>query len=183
MLAALEARGVAVRVLTNAWQATDVPLVHAAYLGARPFLIEAGVELLELRATAALEGPAEGGVELASANPFGLSAASLHAKTVVWDQERVFVGSMNFDPRSARLNTEMGVLIDSTGLAGLMGGMLDDVAPGDAYRVEMESGGRLVWVAEGADGSEERRTPEPGTTPLLRLALWTAGHLPIEWLL
>lgn len=179
-LAGLEARGVAVRVMTNAWEAADVPLVHAGYLRWRPELLAAGVGLLELRAEAA-PPPASDGVDLAALGSLGSSAASLHAKTMSCDRERAFVGSFNFDPRSGRLNTEMGLLIDSPAIAGRVSAMMDEAAPGAAYRVEREASGALAWVA--GEGEEARLAPEPGTTALTRLALRAVGLLPIEWLL
>jgi putative cardiolipin synthase len=104
--------GVDVEILTNSLEATDVVAVHAGYAKRRGVLLEAGVKLYELRRLA--PGLAK------EREPFGMgssSASSLHAKTFAVDQARVFVGSFNFDPRSAHLNTEMGFVIDSPALA------------------------------------------------------------------
>ena len=98
---------VAVRVLTNALEATDVAAVHSGYAKRRKALLEAGVDLYELRRSAAP------GKKEERAGPFGSSGSSLHAKTFAVDGSRVFVGSFNFDPRSATLNTELGFVIDS----------------------------------------------------------------------
>ena len=180
-LYALEEQGVEVRVLTNAWEATDVPLVHAGYVRGRPALLDGGVEMLELRATAGATGTS--GVDLAGPNIFGSSTASLHAKTTVFDRERVFVGSVNLDPRSERLNTEMGMLIDSPTIAGRVAAMMDGVAPNAAYLVERGPGGGTVWVGTDGDGQLTKASPEPGTTWASRLFLRGIALLPIEWLL
>src|SRR3954468_5074802 len=94
-LVGLAKRGVKVRVLTNSLAATDVSAVHAGYAKYREDLLRGGVRLYELKPTAYPGGSGIGG-----------SDASLHAKTFAVDRSRIFVGSFNFDPRSARLNTE-----------------------------------------------------------------------------
>ncbi len=109
-LVALAARGVKVRILTNALEATDVGAVHAGYSKRRKELLRAGVQLYELKRATAPDGEIP---RQASGN----SSASLHAKTFQLDGKRIFVGSFNFDPRSAVLNTEMGMVIDSPELA------------------------------------------------------------------
>ena len=108
-LAALARRGVSVSVLTNALAATDVSAVHAGYARYRKGLLRAGVRLYELK-----PGSTVGGGRLGLP---GRSGTSLHAKTFALDEAQLFVGSFNLDPRSAELNTEMGLLIDSPALA------------------------------------------------------------------
>src|SRR5690606_21401377 len=110
-LAAMARRNVELRILTNSLEATDVAVVHAGYLKRRKALLEAGVRLFELRRLTPRDGFAE------NIGPFGSSAASLHAKTFAADGRRIFIGSFNFDPRSAALNTEMGFVIESPVLA------------------------------------------------------------------
>ncbi|MDN5937212.1 MAG: phospholipase D-like domain-containing protein [Salinisphaera sp.] len=107
----LEQRSVEVRMLTNSLAATDVLPVHAGYASRREDLLEQGIELFELRPHAVPNAPTD------TLGPFGSSGASLHAKTFAVDGERIFIGSFNFDPRSARLNTEMGLLIHSEHMA------------------------------------------------------------------
>lgn len=107
-LAELEKGGVNVSVLTNSLAATDVAAVHGGYARYRPDLVAAGVDLYELKPTAA-PPRRKGGSGLTS----GSSQASLHAKAVVFDRRRVYIGSLNIDPRSVWLNTEAGFLVDS----------------------------------------------------------------------
>lgn len=138
-IAAARARGLHVRVLTNSASATDEPLAHARYAGYRRRVVELGVEVYELSATLA-------GRRRGTAGASASSHGRLHAKWAVVDRRRVLVGSMNLDPRSALLNTELGLLIDSPALAhellhGAPGQLLDD-----AWRVRpADSGGALVW--------------------------------------
>ncbi|HEX6692538.1 MAG TPA: phospholipase D family protein, partial [Burkholderiales bacterium] len=156
-LGALAQRGVAVRVLTNSLAATDVGAVHAGYAKHRPELLRAGVRLYELKPTAEKDAPRpqkSGG---------GSSSASLHAKTFALDRSHVFVGSFNFDQRSAHLNTEMGLMIESAPLGRHFAATLDEDLGRTAYEVVLTPGGALEWVEGNA-----RHDSEPGVGALRR---------------
>ncbi|CAH2795125.1 MAG: Cardiolipin synthase (EC phosphatidylethanolamine-utilizing, bacterial type ClsC [uncultured Paraburkholderia sp.] len=111
----LAASGVSVRVLTNALEATDVSAVHSGYAKRRVALLKGGVQLYELWRVASADSRGtnrttnKDGAKTGSGGPFGSSGSSLHAKTLAVDSQRVFIGSFNFDPRSAHLNTELGL--------------------------------------------------------------------------
>jgi putative cardiolipin synthase len=167
--------GVNVQILTNSLEATDVAFVHAGYAKRRKPLLENGVRLYELRRTAAATGspkPKSG----------GSSGASLHAKTFSIDRARVFVGSFNFDPRSAKLNTEMGLVIASPELARQIDAVFQNVIPGDAYELQLSESGRMSWL-ERREGESLRHGREPGTGALRRAWVSFLSRLPIEWLL
>lgn len=168
--------GVRVRVLTNALEATDVAVVHSGYAKRRKDLLAAGVELYEMKRMAQ---PVERNKGL---GPFGSSGSSLHAKTFAVDGERVFVGSFNFDPRSARLNTELGFVIDSPTLARHIEDTFDDELARTAYRVRIDEMGKLYWL-DTRDGQTVRHDREPGATLWQRLTVWIASRLPLEPLL
>jgi putative cardiolipin synthase len=174
-LAALAQRGVAVRVLTNSLAATDVGAVHAGYAKRREGLLRAGVRLYELKpgAEESLQGTPKHG---------GSSGASLHAKTFATDRSRAFVGSFNFDMRSALLNTEMGLLIDSPVLGERLAAALDRHAIDVSYEVRLAPGGGLEWIERTAAG-EKRFESEPETGPVRRAWIRFLGLLPIDWLL
>lgn len=94
---------------------------------------------------------------------FGESQASLHAKTLVTDGKQVVVGSMNLDPRSDLLNTEMGVIVETPVLADKVREWRDQELPKIAWRVELEpvttavgEEQRLVWISR-LDGEDVRR--------------------------
>lgn len=172
----LARRGVLVRILTNALEATDVLPVHAGYAKRRKELLKAGVRLFELRH---LSTPT---VRHKSAGPFGSSASSLHAKTMTVDHERVFIGSFNFDPRSMHLNTELGFVIESPEMAQEFEEEFDALTPMTAYEVKLDERGKLYWVEQ--QGTETiRYDKEPGSTLGRRIALRILTVLPIEWLL
>lgn len=167
-------QGVAVRVLTNSLEATDVPAVHAGYAKRRAALLAGGIRLFELRR-------ASGTAQRRAAGSMGSSGSSLHAKTFAVDGSRVFIGSFNFDPRSASLNTEMGFVIESADLARGIARVFDERIPTDAYEVRL-SGDRLQWV-ESRQGRLVQHDEEPGGSAWLRAGVWLLSHLPIEWLL
>ncbi|HEX7385082.1 MAG TPA: phospholipase D family protein [Burkholderiaceae bacterium] len=171
--AGLARRGVKVVVLTNSLAATDVMAVHAGYARWREPLVEAGVVLYEMKPTLP-RGERQG---LGSS-----SAASLHAKTFSIDRERVFVGSFNIDPRSARLNTELGLVIDSPALARTIADSVVADAAERAWRVRLDDGGRLQWV-ESQGGREIVHDTEPGSGFWRRLAVRLMSLLPLDWLL
>ncbi|MDB5817833.1 MAG: phospholipase D/Transphosphatidylase, partial [Rhizobacter sp.] len=98
------------------------------------------------------------------------------------DFSRVFVGSFNFDPRSARLNTELGFVIDSAALAANVESIFDRQLPSDAYAVRLDDHGKVYWTSQ-EDGNECRFTSEPGTSIFKRFFVKVMERLPIEWLL
>jgi putative cardiolipin synthase len=172
----LAGRGVKVRILTNSLAATDVIAVHAGYAKRRHALLRAGVRLYELKPSAV--GPAEH-----KKLGIGSSSASLHAKTFALDGTRLFVGSFNFDERSAFLNTEMGLLIDSPVLAQELVGVFGTDIPNAAYEVRLTADGDLEWIEQTESGGEKRYTADPGTGWFKRATVGFLSILPIEWLL
>lgn len=159
----LRARGVRVRVLTNSLASTDAPVVHIGYARYRPELLSVGVELHELRNQL--------GTPRSRLGRFGSSLASLHAKAVIVDRSRVLVGSMNMDPRSMHLNTEMGIVIPDARIASQLVQLFEDIGANSSYRVELDEDGRLRWVGVSADGPLVVGT-EPDAGPGLRALLW-----------
>ncbi|SDK97711.1 phospholipase D family protein [Aliiruegeria lutimaris] len=175
ILQGLARSGVKVRVLTNSLDATDVMPVHAAYMRYRDGLLESGVELLELRALRKEHRDRRLPEILAG------SASGLHAKMFGSDGERAFIGSYNLDPRSARLNTEMGLLIESPTIAATLAAQLDNTD--STYRVERTDDGALIWIEEGEDGTSTTHTVEPETSSFQRGLTAVVRWLPVEWML
>jgi putative cardiolipin synthase len=147
----LRNRGVHVRILTNSLASTDMPIVHSGYQKYREPMLEDGIELFEVRPVPGKPEP--GGSGKSHGNASGGQFA-LHAKIFVLDRRWLFVGSMNFDRRSLRLNTELGVLIDSPELARQVLARFDAIAqPANSYVPTLAganaSGRRaLVWHTE-----------------------------------
>jgi cardiolipin synthase C len=172
---ALARQGVKITVLTNALEATDVAIVHAGYAKWRRPLLDAGIELFEIKRAASGPPVREHGVA-------GSSGSSLHAKTFSVDRSHVFIGSFNFDPRSARLNTELGFVIESPAMAQASAEAFASRVPANSYRLRLSDSGALQWV-EQTDDAEIVHDQEPGTSFWLRLAVRVMSRLPIEWLL
>lgn len=172
-LRALALQGAKVEVLTNSLAATDVAIVHSAYTKYRIPLLEAGVRLFELKSAALLD-------DAHRRLRVGSSRASLHTKAAVIDEERVFVGSFNIDPRSAELNCEMGVWIGSRQLATtLRESFLQGTDPRRSYEVSLRTPERIQWL-ERIDEGEVIHVREPHAGWMRRLIAGVLEALPIE---
>jgi len=113
----------------------------------------------------------------------GSSGATLHTKALVIDGHWVLVGSMNLDPRSANLNTEMAVLVDSAELASQVRHQFEiNTAPDLSYHVKLEGDGNLVWY-DTVKGQPRRTEHDPDTSALFRFGVTLLRVLPIESLL
>jgi putative cardiolipin synthase len=135
-------------------------------------LLEAGVDLYELRPDTSM--PRRWSVLALN------SKAALHAKTIVFDQQSVWIGSFNLDPRSIGLNTEVGLMIESPEVAAQVARLMEGgVAPGNAYHVTLDDDGDLLWTTE-IDGKEVRYHSDPETGPWRRFAINILQLLPIE---
>jgi cardiolipin synthase C len=141
-LRSLTQRGVRVRVLTNSLASHDVPAVNSHYKPWRQPLIEAGIELYEIRPDAAIRR------QVADTPPTVSKFMGLHIKAMGVDRQWVFIGSMNLDPRSMQLNSEMGAIIDSPCLAEALARLMErDMAPDNSWQVQLDPQGELRWVS------------------------------------
>ncbi|MDH5219736.1 MAG: phospholipase D family protein [Betaproteobacteria bacterium] len=175
-LAALARSGTRLRVLTNSYAATDVSVVHSGYAKRRKDLLAAGVVMYELKPDVAMRGREQ------ERSMSGSSSGSLHAKTFAIDGRRLFVGSFNFDERSARLNTEMGLLIDSPRLAAQLVHAFETTIPAGAYQVRLTADGDLEWI-ERTPAGEKVYASEPGMGLLMRGWVGFLSLLAIDWML
>ena len=152
-LTELERRGVEVKVVTNSLASNDVAPVYAHYAKKRRALLRGGVELYELR-------PDAYQVQRRGIN-WAQSRSGLHSKAFAVDDRYLFVGSFNWDPRSVKINTEMGILIDSPALTTQTMGALDDALPAYTYSVTLEQAGQLKWTTRSDDGEVLEYQSEP----------------------
>ena len=176
LLKSLRDRGVNVRILTNSLAATDAALVHTGYARYREDLLRMGVELYELRARPGGDMRTKWGGSSGSGSG---SSASLHVKAVVIDGRLLLVGSMNLDPRSAYLNTELMLAVRSTPLAQRTVELYREAARSGSWRVTWETGEGMVWTAP--DG--QRETTEPDAPLWLRALIKVLGPLAPEEML
>jgi putative cardiolipin synthase len=179
-LDAMARRGVTIKVLTNSLASNDEPVVYAGYSRYRRPLLESGVQIYELQPAAGAPQPATSGGTS--------SGVSLHAKAIVVDGQKVFVGSMNMDARSKLLNTEMGIIVDSPPLAAAVTRFFDNATlPEHAYQVTLKSGaaagsGAMQWQST-EHGKPVVYDHEPGVKTARRVEVQMLKLLPLESLL
>ncbi|MHA1177732.1 phospholipase D-like domain-containing protein [Psychrobacter faecalis] len=176
-LVELAEAGIDIKILTNSFDATDVTAVHSGYSQWRPSLLRAGVKIYELKSTAS-EEKRENKLWKARSQ----SSTSLHAKTFAVDDYQVFIGSYNVDPRSANINTEMGVIINDEELAKKLHSALSDELLGQAYEVKLLENGSLQWHTVEA-GEKVVYDSEPRVDISDHVWLAIMSWLPIDWLL
>jgi putative cardiolipin synthase len=145
------AKGVRVVIITNSLASNNHTSVHSGYSKYRKEIIRAGVELYEARANA-VSDPGEGGTKAKS--------MTMHTKAMIFDRERLFVGSLNLDPRSIEINSEMGIVVTSAEMSGKLADLLFESLGDWTYRVKLNEDGRLRWHAT-IDGTEIVETSEP----------------------
>ncbi|MBP2170908.1 putative cardiolipin synthase [Erwinia toletana] len=176
-LLALKRRGVRIAILTNSLAANDVSVVHAGYAKWRKKLLRRGIELYELKPhNDNRDAPHDRGLT-------GNSGSSLHAKTFSVDNKKVFIGSFNFDPRSAVLNTEMGFVIESEQLAISVHQRFVSRLHDKAWKLRLDKWGRVNWIEFEGEAGEVVHKHEPRTRFIQRLLVRLVWRLPVEWLL
>lgn len=175
----LRQRKVRVRILTNSLNSTNELSAQAGYAHNRRQLLRDGVELYELRA---MLGNSRGSGQSAQMSRYG--NYGLHAKLRIFDGKKLYAGSMNFDQRSRRLNTETGLIIDSPDLALQTAARFEAMAqPANAYAVSLRSPGAadsgLLWRTE-ENGKAVEYTREPSRSVWRRVAVRLYGLLPLD---
>lgn len=168
-LSSLAQAGVRVRVLTNSLASTNHVPVHSGYARYRKRLLEAGVELYELKhdSIVVLDDGTEEEIK-----------ATLHTKAMIFDRETLFIGSLNLDPRSIDINTEMGLFLHSPRMAQAFAELIDQDLPFNTYRAVLEDG-KLRWRYEHGD-EVQVLNKEPQTGWWRRFSSGFYGILPIE---
>jgi putative cardiolipin synthase len=164
--------GVKIRVLTNSLATNDVGAAQAGYARTRKTLLRGGVELYELRPDAA--------ALRAQVAPHAKQArTAIHTKALVIDGRKSFVGSYNLDPRSANINSEVGLMVNSEEFARRVAAYLDQgVRPENSYRVSLDEHGHPRWQTI-INGQPRTLSHDPETTTFQRLTNRLIGYLPI----
>jgi putative cardiolipin synthase len=165
----LTERGVRVVLLTNSLASNNHIPVHAAYARYRHRLLQVGVELYELRVDAVTEASNDDDAPIES--------LTLHTKAIAVDRQKIFIGSLNLDPRAIDINTEMGVLVDSSDMTGRLTRSFLATLPNLAYRVVENENGQLRWKAM-IDGRESVEKSEPQASAWRRVKAFFSRILP-----
>jgi len=163
LLRSMRQRGVRIVIVTNSLATNNHTAVHSAYASYRKPLLEMGVELWEARADAAKIEAEDGGTML--------DQLTLHAKGMVIDRRLVIAGSLNLDPRSIDINSELALFLDSPELGERMAGNSLETIPSGAYRLELDDRGRITWHAT-IDGEQVVETSEPQASWWRRVSAW-----------
>lgn len=175
--------GAHVRVLTNSYKANDVALVHAFYAKYRQDLLQNNVELYEFLAAPEfvnLNSYTEEISKKSDVSLKGLSRSSLHAKMMALDEKQVFIGSFNFDPRSVKYNTEIGVILDSPTLARSIHETMDQNLSKYAYKLVLNAQDKINWKVKHLDGKINLFTKEPKIKWWKKVGLKFISWLPLE---
>lgn len=165
----LESRGIRVVVFTNSLASTNHVSVHGGYSRYRKPMLRAGVELHEARANA--------GHVAGDSGDDAFEALTLHTKGIIIDRRITFIGSLNVDPRSVDINTEMGVLIESEELAGRLASAVDSRLSEISYKVTLDENDKLEWRTT-IDGKEVVEKSEPLSSRWRRFKAFMSKILP-----
>ena len=165
----LISRGVRIVILTNSLGSTNHPIVHSGYKKHRKRVLEMGVELFEMRHDATARGKFD-------TPPVQSKAFGLHAKYMVIDRRFTFVGSLNLDPRSIYINTEMGMIIDSPKLAeGVVREFEEEMKPENSWQVMLDDQNRLFWQA-----GDQILQKDPARNSWQRFQAWFFGLFDLD---
>ena len=163
------ARGVRVRMLTNSIRSNNHLTAHSAYRKHIKEILDSGAELHEVRVDARDR-------HIYMLPPVDDKELALHTKALIVDADKIFVGSANLDPRSLRINTEMGFVIESMALnSELREAFAPDFERRNAWELELDDAGDVIWVSD-----ELTLTSQPASSTLQRIEDWFFAHLPIE---
>ncbi len=142
-------KGVSFRFLTNSLASNNHVAAHTAYRHHRRALLQAGAGLHEVR-------PDGAGRALYEGPGYHAEQVGLHGKILILDNDRVFIGTPNLDPRSFYLNTEMGLLIESPELnAQVRKAVQPNFSMSNSWRVQLSDEGSLSWHSD--DGTLKRQ--------------------------
>jgi len=176
MMKTAVARGGRIEVVTNSLGATDEPLVYAGYARYRAEMLRIGVTIREIAPVLSGKSGRFG--------DFGKSISRLHAKLAVIDDDRLFIGSMNLDPRSSSVNTETGLVVNSKELVADFTKLLSGARVNLSYRLRLAPDGQQVqWLEYDDAGNDIVHDDEPGGYYWLRFQNWLLSPLVGEHLL
>ncbi|MDH3787804.1 MAG: phospholipase D family protein [Xanthomonadales bacterium] len=172
---AMSDRGVRVRLLTNSLMSNNHLTAHSGYMKYRKAILEAGAELHELRADAALRDHFRANRKNSEV------PAGIHTKSFVIDGQQALIGSFNFDPRSRDLNSEIGLVVSNREFAHqVVEQMNRDFHPENSYRLFLNENGKLRWEITNPDGSATIFKHDPGASIWKRTGARILSWLPIE---
>lgn len=142
LFAELIEKGVKVRISTNSLLSTDNLQAFSGYSNQRDDLLDLGIEIYEFKPHPHIQQELMERYEIVEANA---PVYAIHAKTLVIDGQQLYVGTFNLDPRSANLNTEVGVIINNVDLAQRVKAQIDrDMLPANSWQSAVDEPDRFA---------------------------------------
>ena len=161
--------GVKIKVLTNSLASIDVTAAFTGYERYRRQLLNMGVELFEFRAEPKYRSTY-------SASDINIDYLSLHAKSIIYDDSSVYVGTLNLDPRSECLNTEIGIFVKNPALTkSVYQAFIEDLDEEKYWQVKYNDKGKLIWQCK-----DEIITSQPARSLWQRILKTLYSLLPIQ---
>jgi putative cardiolipin synthase len=165
------AKGCDVSILVPALDSNNHTMAHSHYQKYREKLMDVGVQLYEFSGE-----PSEAIRKESDTDPIRADFISLHTKAFVLDRDKVFLGSLNLDPRSININTEHLLFIHSPALAEEMLAMFNTLSsPENAWKIKRNKEGDIIWVSD-----KEERTSQPSLGLWQRWSCFFWRWVPIE---
>lgn len=165
----LLSRGVKISVYTNSLSSIDVTAAFSGYQRYRFQLLQMGVELFEFCSNPKYRS-------VYTTPSVNVKRYSLHAKSIIYDSNSVYVGTLNIDPRSSKLNTEIGLLVQSSQLArSILDAFNADLAEGEFWRLSLNPNGKITWK----NGTTQTHI-QPARNVIQRLFNFIYSFLPIH---
>ncbi|MFM2625855.1 phospholipase D family protein [Vibrio owensii] len=137
LLKRLVDKGVDIKILTNSLASNDNLEAFSGYQRDREALLETGVALYEFRPDAKIRQKVmtEHMYKKLKHTPI----FTLHAKSMTIDGKTAVIGTYNFDPRSANLNTESITVVSSKAITQSMDkSFTEEIQPENAWRITKE---------------------------------------------
>ena len=175
VFAMLKKNNVKARILTNSFASNNHNSASAGYKKQRKQMIKTGIELYEYNSNAK-QGRQKFATQIAQGKKIKFG---IHAKTAVFDDDKVFVGSFNLDPRSIALNTETGLLIKSAELNQQVKDHIEKaMSPQNSWHIELNKNDQVIWVGRKDNGQTYKTDKEPNISIWKRLSIFFLSFIP-----
>jgi putative cardiolipin synthase len=152
-------KGIEISIVTNSLASTDNLQAYSGYLKQKQRLLDLGIEIFEFKPRPGVYYQL---IDRHEELEKDIPVFALHAKSLVIDDSVTYIGTFNFDPRSANLNTEVGLVIRDQKIAQQV-----------ARAIRLDMAPENSWPAQASDEQQN-----VGFIKRLKVNLW--GMLPLE---
>jgi putative cardiolipin synthase len=155
----LRAKGIEIAIVTNSLASTDNLQAYSGYIKQKQRFLDLGIGVFEFKPNPGIYRQL---IDRHQALGKDVPIFALHAKSLVIDDRITYVGTFNFDPRSANLNTEVGLVIRD-----------ERIAQQVAQAIRQDMAAENSWHANAPDGQQD-----VGLMKRLKVNLWSL--LPLD---